>query len=176
MDFPPTDWEVFPEEDFELAVPRDPGHLGAELMAQARGNGRIQDPVRLVLGGDRLIEKLIPVSTLINKATVPAWRLKISTWPRDIAIRRNMATSPWEDLRALVASGEVNICDADGREVNSDEFEDAWDQGSSRGSKGKDSAALRWAVMVGEDHRLHLGLQALPVAVANINSRPLLKG
>ena len=39
MEFPPTDWEVFPVEDFELAVPRDPGMLGMEIMAQARGNG-----------------------------------------------------------------------------------------------------------------------------------------
>ena len=70
MEFPPTEWEVFPE-DFELAVPYDPGKLGAEIMTQARGNGKIQDHLRVMLGGSDLVERIIPVSTLIHKLTVP---------------------------------------------------------------------------------------------------------
>ena len=176
MEFPPTEWEVFPEGDFELAVPRDPGKLGAEIMTQARGNGKIQDHLRVVLGGSDLVERIIPVSMMINKSTVPAWKVRISTWPRDINIRRNMATSAWMDIRDLVAAGEMVVEDADGSEVDNEAFVDFLDQGSSTGTKEKASTALRWAVTVGEDHHLRLDLQSLPVPLANINGKPLLKG
>ena len=176
MEFPPTDWEVFPADDFELAVPRDPGALGMEIMAQARGNGRIQDHVRMALGGSSLVNKLIPISTVISKATLPAWKIKISTWPRDINIRRNMATSAWMDLRALVASGEVGVEDHEEQEVPNEAFVDMLDQGSSTGTREKAASALRWAVTVGEDHLLRLDLQSLPVSASSTSSRPLLKG
>ncbi len=176
MEFPPTDWEIFPEADFELAVPRDPGALGAELMAQARGNGRVQDHLRLVLGGSDLVEKVLPISTMINKASIPAWKVKVSTWPRDIAIRRNMATTAWMDLRDLVASGEVAVMDHEGEEADNEAFCNLLDQGSSSNSKEKFSAVLGWAVTVGEDHHLKLDLQSLPAPVSFISGRALLKG
>ncbi len=175
MEYPPQNWEVFPEDDFELAVPRDPGPLGAEMMAQVRGNGRIQDHVRLVLGGSDLMEKVLPVSTMINRVGIPAWRIKLSVWPRDVSIRRNMATSPWQDLRDLVTSGELEILADDDREVSNDSFFEVLDQGGSK-TKEKTSASLRWAVAIGEDHRLRLELQSLPASTSTINSKPLLKG
>ena len=72
MEYPLTNWEVVPKEDFELAVPRDPGSLGVELMAQVRGNGWIKDHARLVVGGSLILERQLPVSMLINKAGMPA--------------------------------------------------------------------------------------------------------
>ncbi len=58
MDFPPP-WDFFPAEEFELAAPRDPGYLGAELMAQCRDNGRINDHFRIALAGTKLVETYI---------------------------------------------------------------------------------------------------------------------
>ena len=46
MEYPPTDWPCLDNEDFELAVMRNPGVLGVVIMAQARVNGRIIDHFR----------------------------------------------------------------------------------------------------------------------------------
>jgi hypothetical protein len=40
-DYQPV-WTVFAKEDFMTAGPRDPGDLGAKLMAIARPNGHLQ--------------------------------------------------------------------------------------------------------------------------------------
>ena len=109
MDFPPAEWQVFPMGEFDLAVPRDPGELGVELMAQARPNGRIQDHFRLVLGGSKLLEKKLPVSSLINREVPAPWKLALGVWPRDVMFRQNMATTAWLDVRDMVAAGEARV-------------------------------------------------------------------
>ena len=62
MDFPPEEWVVFSLEEFTLAQPRNPGALGAEVMAQVRANGRITDHWRVALGGSEVLEAHTVVS------------------------------------------------------------------------------------------------------------------
>lgn len=175
MEYPPTDWTVFPMEDYDLAVPRDPGDLGVELMAQVRPNGRIQDHYRLAVGGAKVLEKKIPLSSLINKSLLPAWKLSLAPWPRDLGIRQNMATSLWVDVRDLVAAGEARIEAEDGEIIDNEEFVNQLDASTSKG-KDKTSASLRWAIGIGDDHRIQLLLQGLPAAAAVVNGKPTLRG
>ena len=64
MEFPP-EWNILPAEDFEIAVPRDPGEIGVDLMAQIRNNGRILNHFRLVLGGSKLLEAAVPLKNIL---------------------------------------------------------------------------------------------------------------
>ena len=91
MEFPP-EWNILPAEDFEIAVPRDPGEIGVDLMAQIRNNGRILDHFRLVLGGSKLLEAAVPLKNILPTVEAPDWTLKVTSWPRDVKLRRNMAT------------------------------------------------------------------------------------
>ncbi len=175
MEFPPNQWEIFPSEDFDLAVPRDPGELGVELMAQARPNGRIQDHFRLALGGSRLIEKKLPVSNLINKQLPAVWRLRFGVWPRDLSFRQNMATTAWVDIRDLIAAGEVGVETEEAEQIENEEFINQLDAGTSKG-KDKTSASIRWAIGIGDDQRVQLILQGLPGAASTINGKPGLRG
>jgi hypothetical protein len=68
MEFPPKAWDVFPAEQFDTALPRDPGELGMELLVQMRDNGRIQDHFRIALSGTKLLKALLP--TLREKGKV----------------------------------------------------------------------------------------------------------
>ncbi len=175
MEYPPQTWVVLDKDDFDLAVPRDPGYLGVELLAQVRPNGRIQDHFRLAVGGSCLLESRLPVSTLFNKALPAPWKLRIARWPRDLTIRQNMATSAWQDVRELVATGEISVVEDDEGEVSAEDFSNQLDAGTSK-QKEKSSASLRWAVAIGDDQRINLLLQALPASASVILGKPALRG
>ena len=89
MEFPPETWFVFPAENFCTAGPRIHGDYTAELMAQARPNGRVLDHWRLALGGSKPLEVEFNLAAIIPAAaTLPKWRLTFQQWPRDVVIRR----------------------------------------------------------------------------------------
>ena len=113
MEFPPP-WSFFPMEDFELAAPRDPGDIGVEAMAQARANGRVLDHFRIVLGGSQMLEATVAVKDIFPVAAMPSWSVAFSCWPRDVAIRRNMASSAWQDIRDMVAANNVKLLNGEG--------------------------------------------------------------
>ena len=172
MDFPPSEWDVFPVEDYSLAVPRDPGELGAELAVQVRANGRIQDHYRLSLGGSKVVERIFP--SLIKRAGAPAWMIKYGVWPRDIVIRQNMTTSAWEDVSELVSAGSAQVLLGDDQ-VDAASFNEAMEAGTSQ-ARSKVSASIRWAIAVGDDAKIHLQLQGLPAPAGIINGKPGLRG
>lgn len=175
MEFPPENWEIFLMEDFDLAVPRDPGELGVELMAQARPNGRIQDHFRLAVGGTKLVELKLPVSNIINKQLPANWRLNFGVWPRDLTFRQNMVTTAWADIRDLVAAGEIGVETESSELVENEEFLSKLDAGTSK-AKDKTSASVRWAIGIGDDLRAQLILQGLPGAASTVNGKPGLRG
>ena len=104
MEFPPEDWPAFPAADYELAVPRDPGALGVEVMAQARVNGRIVDHFRVAVGGASILRVNFTTRDIYLSERIPVTPLQFEVWPRDVKLRRNMATSEWMDVNTLVAS------------------------------------------------------------------------
>ena len=109
MEFSPGEWTCLPAEDFELAVPRNPGTLGLEVMAQVRINGRVVDHVRTALGGSEILRVNFNTRDIFLAANLPATPLQLEMWPRDISVRRNMASSEWIDVNALIASNTILV-------------------------------------------------------------------
>ena len=160
-------------EDFELAAPRDPGDIGVEAMAQARANGRILDHFRLVLGGAQLLEATAAVADIFPIAAMPGWTVVFSCWPRDVAIRRNMASSAWQDVRDLVAANDVKLLNDEGANVDNKEFLELLD---SVADKTLNSSSIRWWIGASEDGRMQLQLQAAPSPATGYISKPAWKG
>ena len=98
MDFLPSEWICLPAEDFELAVPRNPGTLGLEVMAQVR----IVEHVRTAIGGSKILRVNFNTRDIFLTATLRATPLQLEMWPRDINLRRNMASSEWIDVKIKV--------------------------------------------------------------------------
>lgn len=172
MDFPP-DWDLFEAAEFELAVPRNPQDVGVELMAQVRSNGRILDHHKLVLGGASLLAVDIKMQDALCVEEVPAWTIQYNVWPRDIFIRRNMATSAWTDITSLLRSNDARIEDEDKRQVEPKHFYE-WQMGLA--DKTANSFSVRWAVCAGEDGRVQLQLQCLPGPAGSYAGKPAFKG
>ena len=160
-------------EDFELAAPRDPGDIGVEAMAQARANGRILDHFRLVLGGAQLLEATAAVADIFPIAAMPGWTVVFSCWPRDVAIRRNMAFSAWQDVRDLVAANDVKLLNDEGANVDNKELLELLD---AVADKTLNSSSIRWWIGASEDGRMQLQLQAAPSPATGYISKPAWKG
>jgi len=174
MEYPPR-WDVLPDADFEVAVPRDPGHLGVELMAQVRMTGRIQDHFRLVLGGDQLLEFNVPLASCFSLAEPPRWNLSFSVWPRDIIIRRNMSSSTWYDIRDQVAANDVQLMNETGEAVSNGTFVELL-AANTPPNKPPVSSSIRWAIIAGDGDKPALQLQLLPFSSSQIDGKPMLKG
>ncbi len=173
MEFPPDEWSCFPMGEFELAEARNPMDCGVELLVQARANGRMLDHARMVLGGSKLLEVKIPFRELLSVEETPDWELVYTTWPRQIAIRRNMATSDWFDVRDLILSNDGRVQLKEGGNIEAKEAVDYLDTIPDR---LMGSAALRWAVLVGDDRKLRLALQGLPSPAASFSGKPAFRG
>ena len=172
MEFPPPEWDCFPLEDFDTAAVRNPLNRGVELLAQARPNGRLLDHVRVVLGGDEIITARIEFSYLLHALDLPKWYFVYSIWPRAIKIRRNMTSSEWEDARAILAANDARVELDNQQQVDQKEVLDFMDKIPD---KQANSAAVRWAVIVGEDSRMKLALQCLPAPVSSFSGKPVLR-
>ena len=173
MEFPPPNWDIFPGAEFENAMPRNPGNLGAEVMAQVRPNGRILDHIRIALDGSEQINLTANISTILPIDGLPEWKLVYNTWPRDILMRRNMTTSDWFDLRELLASNTVQLTDNNAQPLANEELLARMNTGVERTST---SCSFRWATCVGADQRLELQLQSLPAPANSLSGKPSYRG
>ena len=168
MEFPP-DWEVMAADDFTTARPRNAGLCSMELLAQVRPNGRILDHYRVSLGGSRILDVNCRLAELLLcPATAELW-FKYSVWPRDVDIKRNMSTSAWSDVYNLLASKRASVVDGENQLIPSDRLlEDIKEAGNM--------AAMRFAVVAGEDAKMQLQLQCLPGSANTLMGKPLLRG
>ena len=160
-------------EDFDTATARTQGAAGMGLMAQMRPNGRLLDHVRVATGGNELLETSTPLGHLIPSPNLNKWRIRYHFWMRDTAIRRNMTTSAWKDVYALIHSHEMTIHTQEGEQVNPEEVIRELDDLPATTSK---SAVIRHAVVIGEDKRMELELQSLPTSLAHVNGKPSFRG
>jgi hypothetical protein len=167
-----VEWAVMPLADFDTGMPRDPGALGGELMAQIRNNSRILDNFRFALGGTAIITAEFTSKDLFATKILPSTPLTFKARPNQIVLRKNMLSSAWMDVLDLVRSQDLLVTTDDSGDENDDFLE------LIEALEDKDSvaAAIRWAVGVGADNRLELQLQALPGTADSLNSKPLLKG
>ena len=125
------------------------------------------------MGGTGLISSKFDLSSVMSLPEVPDWKIVIATWPRDIGIRRNMASSPWADIRDLISSNDARVETPEGNVVDSKLFLDYSD---SIADKMVSSASIRWSVCVGDDFRPSLVLMALPAPASTFTGKPLFKG
>ena len=176
MEYPPAEWPCFSIEDFELAVPRNPGVLGIEVMTQARVNGRIIDHFRVALGGSEILKVRFSTRDVFLVPDAPAVQLGYEIWPRDINIRRNMSTSEWLDVSTLLGSRDISVISegpAGGEEPVDNEALLTAMEGQPRALV---SASIRWAVCAGIDGRLELVLQTFPATAAILSGKPAFRG
>ena len=172
MEFPPSEWTVFEAADFEVAQPRNPGDLGVDLLAQVRPNGRVVDHWRLTLGGAKILQTNMLLSSLVPKAVeMPAVRLSFQKWPAEITMRRNMTTTDWFDVLELLSANDVTVANEAGEPVENQVVVEALNNITD---KSANSAALRWAVAISPANKLELQLQCLPAPTHRL-SRPIFK-
>lgn len=173
MDFPSSDWEFFPSEDFGTAEVRSPGVLGAEVFAQQRPNGRIMDHWSIRLGGSELLKASISLQTIIQGTKgLAAATLSIQSWPRDIMIKQNTTTSEWIDVSDALAAGDLSVSDEDGEIIDHQNI-----IGELKKLKNKEgrSGSYRWAVVIAYGAKLNLQLQCLPAPADYLAGRPIFR-
>ena len=84
-------------------------------------------------------------------------------------IKRNMSTSAWSDVYNLLASKRASVVDGENQLIPSDRLlEDIKEAGNM--------AAMRFAVVAGEDAKMQLQLQCLPGSANTLMGKPLLRG
>ena len=172
MEFP-GDWTILNMEEFETASsPRDPGALGADVLVQVRDTGRAQDDFRVVVGGSKRLKVGFEAGLAFPTSKVPDWIITLECWPRDINIRKNMATSEWMDLIGMAAANDLTVTDKDGNDCN-EELVAFFNRQSGKTSYG---AAIRWAVGAGPGKKMELSLQCLPATVTYLAGKPTLQG
>ena len=176
MEFPPADWPCLNIEDFELAVPRNPGVLGIEIMTQARVNGRIIDHFRVALGGSDILRVRFSTRSVFLITDAPAVQLGYEVWPRDINIRRNMSTSEWLDVSTLLASRDISVITEGPEGVGEPVDNEALLAAMEGQPRAQVSASIRWAVCAGIDGRMELVLQSFPATAAILSGKPAFRG
>jgi len=169
MEYPPDSWRIFDAAEFSTATVNSPEDLGVELMAQARPNGRILDHFFFAVGGAKILEVEISMASLFNNNRYKDWSFCYQSWPKDIIIRRNMTTSAWLDVPELIRLRQAVVKDLDDQVVP---IEDVAASVNSHGT----GAAIRWAIVIGEDERLRLQLSALPASADVLAGKPAFRG
>lgn len=163
-------------EDYETALPLVSSSTMAYtmgLMAQLRPSGRILDGFRVALDGSAALSKELDLGVILPVSNLKNWRLSLQYWPRDIQIRRNMLTSAWIDVPALICSNESQVLDDKGSGIPPAEFMEILD---NLPEDGPESCSVRWAVVIGEDSLMRLQLQSLPCDAVSLSGRPATKG
>ena len=162
--------------DYKVALPEVPASTIAhtmELMAQLRPSGRILDGFRVALDGAVPLQRELDLATIIPSTSFHGYRLQMQYWARDIQIRRNTLTTAWQNVPDLVASNDTTVLDATGAGVPPAEFLRLLQEGND---DDPESAAFRWAIIVGEDGNPRLQLQTLPCDAATLSGKPFFKG
>ena len=155
--------------DFATACTRNAGELGMELLAQVRPNGRVLDHYRISMGGSRIIDVNAPMSLILAKQRASGLRFRYQVWPKDVTIRRNMTTSLWANVYDLLSARAASVTQEDGTQVPTEVLLEEM-------KEAKSDAAIRFAVVIGEDSRMQLQLQSLPSTAATLMGKPAFRG
>jgi hypothetical protein len=111
------------------------------------------------------------VSTTMAKLTLVdganPWKFRYQVWPRDIAIRRNMTTTAWINVTDLLMEKKAWVKDGEGNAVESELVLE---------TVGDGRAALRLAVVIGEDRNMELNLHLLPASAESLMGKPTFRG
>jgi hypothetical protein len=165
MEFPPR-YVILDADQFATAEPREPGELGAELLAQVCSTGRIADHFRVTLGGSRIIDVSAPLAAMMQG--VPStWQFGFQVWPRDIDIRRNMVSTTWLNVHSQLAAREAWIVDQAGIQIPQEAVMEEIQE---------KRAAFRFIVVIGDSSNLELMLQPLTASKETLTGKPAFRG
>jgi len=92
MEFPPSQgWSVEPEDCFDSAVCTDQNSpLTAQILLQM--SGLTPGAFRVVLGRYKPVDVRFPAAAVLGVGAA-AYELSLQTYPRDIVLQRNTASS-----------------------------------------------------------------------------------
>jgi hypothetical protein len=162
---------IRPRQGFTVVEPPTSIPHTAELFAQVRDNGRILDDFRCVMGGHSIFEAQFELGQIIDDLSISKWTIHMQKWPRDVNLRTGMLSGLWSDIASLVSSRDAAVFDGHGAGIPSSEF--------LRRLHEDDNdpyfAAIRWAVVLGDNGRLVAQIQGLPGLAAVLNGKPVLK-
>ena len=97
------------------------------------------------------------------------WNLKFQFWARDVTIHRNMTTSIQVNISKMINSKEAIVKDDTGEPVAQEAVLAVLQSNNME-------AAIRWAVVIGEDSLPWLHLQSLPARSEALSGKPTLRG
>ena len=160
---------IKPAQEFLQTHASLPGKHVVELHAVVRPTGRINEASKLALGGD-VLNVDVDMFDVIPDPKFTGWRLQYQVWPADIKIRKNLVSSGWKDAEALVVGRDATVLDDQGSGIPANEFLTVLSE-----IQPVNAAAVRWAVVLGDDNSLQLQLQGLPASAPTINSKPTLR-
>jgi hypothetical protein len=128
------------------------------------------DHYRICLGGTRIINATFDMADLLDLPAAKNWRCRYQVWPKDVDLRRNMMSTGWKNLPTMISSADVVIMNTETEEPIQQEVVLAAIQESNCG------AAIRFAVIVGEDQNIGLQLQGLPASDKALMGKPAYRG
>ena len=140
-----------------------------ELTVQVRDNGHILDHWRLVLGSATFHQECVLLTRYIQHPALEGWNLKFQFWARDVTIHRNMTTSIQVNISKMINSKEAMVKDDTGEPVAQEAVLAVLQSNNME-------AAIRWAVVIGEDSLPWLHLQSLPARSETLSGKPTLRG
>jgi hypothetical protein len=161
-------WTVLPLESFELALPEEPGELGAVLLIHARPNGRLMDHFRFSVGGSRILDVVTTTRTLFSSEMLPDTRISFQIRPAEIGIRLNQITSEWIDVVDNIKSRDFLA----GDNPDDDDNDELVALLESIEDTSEVNASIRWAIGVTSERTMELVLQALPASADTLNGKP----
>jgi hypothetical protein len=162
---------IRPASGYHTDQPPNTSKHTAELFAEVRDNGRILDNTRCVLGGTDILEAEISLAKMFEDPVLRSYKMHIQRWPRDVDLKKGLLSGLWNDLKTVVSARDASITDITGSGIPAREFLEVLEGAED----GHESAAIRWAVALGDDDRLVLQLQGLPATAALLNGKPSFK-
>ena len=160
-----------PMADYALARASAAAKLTAELHAQARQNGRVLDDFVFRIGGSETLKVEADLDKFIPRSEFKGWKVFFETWPHDILLRTNMATSVWQDMPAMVAFRDASVLDRDGAGIPASEFL----RMLANFEDEPDTASFRWGLTISDSLRMMLQLQSLPESSTYLCGKPALR-
>jgi hypothetical protein len=157
-----------PMADYALARASAAAKLTAELHAQARQNGRVLDDFAFRIGGSETLKVEADLDKFILRPEFKGWKVFFETWPHDILLRTNMATSVWQDMPAMVAFRDASLLDKDRAGIPASEF-------LANLEDEPDTASFRWGLTISDSLRMMLQLQSLPESSTYLCGKPALR-
>jgi hypothetical protein len=179
MDFPgsPRDWTVLPVEVFTVAdvdVGEKTG-VYAEMYAILRDNGRIQDDFRVAFGDKDTLEYTVD-GRIFSTDKLNNIEMKLTVWARDLEFKLSSAATKWSDWKDLIKSRTVLVYETGMDEPkNETDIADFLMMLEADQELGAKDASIRWILVIGDDKKPELQLQALPASADEIDGKPALK-